>query len=68
MFGKLEPGTRTELAGRDITLIGGFEMGFDFSTDGSLVVSDRTFATWVRAWPITVPRHQRRSRKLTLAW
>ena len=49
VFGKLEPGTRTELAGRDITLLGGFDMGFDFTTDGSLVVSDRTFAKWVRA-------------------
>ncbi|MBN9122162.1 MAG: FtsX-like permease family protein [Planctomycetes bacterium] len=48
VFGKLEPGERTELAGRDITLIGGFAMGFDFGTDGSLVVSDRTFAGWVR--------------------
>jgi putative ABC transport system permease protein len=48
VFGTLSPGTRTELAGREITLIGGFEMGFDFSTDGSLVVGDRTFATWIR--------------------
>ena len=48
VFGKLEPGARTELAGRDITLVGGFEIGFDFSTDGSLVVSDRTFSGWVR--------------------
>lgn len=49
VFGKLEPGARTELAGKDITLVGGFELGFDFGTDGSLVVSDRTFAEWVRA-------------------
>jgi len=48
VFGKLEAGARTELAGRDITLVGGFEMGFDFGTDGSLVVSDRTFEKWVR--------------------
>jgi putative ABC transport system permease protein len=48
VFGKLEPGAHTELAGRDLTLVGGFEMGFDFSTDGSLVVSDRTFSKWVR--------------------
>ncbi|HEY1190849.1 MAG TPA: ABC transporter permease DevC [Gemmata sp.] len=48
VFGKLAPGTRTELAGRDIRLIGGFEMGFDFGTDGSVVVSDRTFSEWVR--------------------
>lgn len=54
VFGKLAPGAHTELAGRDVTLLGGFEMGFDFSTDGSLVVSDRTFADWVRA-PVTAP-------------
>jgi putative ABC transport system permease protein len=48
VFGKLEPGAHTELMGRDITLVGGFEMGFDFGTDGSLVVSDRTFSGWVR--------------------
>jgi putative ABC transport system permease protein len=54
VFGKLAPGTHTELAGRDITLLGGFELGFDFSTDGSLVVSDRTFGAWVRA-PLTAP-------------
>lgn len=48
VFGRLEPGTKTELAGRDLTLVAGFEMGFDFSCDGSLVVSDRTFSQWVR--------------------
>ncbi len=48
VFGKLEPGARTELAGRDIRLVAGFEMGFDFGTDGSVVVSDRTFEKWVR--------------------
>ncbi len=48
VFGKLEPGVRTELAGRDIRLVAGFEMGFDFGTDGSVVVSDRTFEKWVR--------------------
>lgn len=48
VFGKLEPGARTELAGRELTLVAGFDMGFDFGTDGSVVVSDRTFAGWVR--------------------
>ncbi len=48
VFGKLEPGARTELAGREIRLVAGFEMGFDFGTDGSVVVSDRTFEKWVR--------------------
>jgi putative ABC transport system permease protein len=48
MFGVLAPGTRTELAGRDLTLVGGFDLGFDFSTDGTLVVGDRTFSKYLR--------------------
>jgi len=55
VFGKLADGVQTELAGRAITLVGnGFELGFDFGTDGTLVVSDRTFAEWVRR-PYTTP-------------
>lgn len=54
-FGKLGDGVQTELAGRNITLIGnGFDLGFDFATDGTLVVSDRTYASWIRA-PYTPP-------------
>jgi putative ABC transport system permease protein len=48
VFGKLEPGIVTQLAGRDITLVGGFDLGFDFSCDGTLVVSDRTFIRYLR--------------------
>ncbi|MDB5311812.1 MAG: hypothetical protein JWO38_6014 [Gemmataceae bacterium] len=48
VFGKLEPGTRTELSGREITLVGGFDLGFDFSTDGTLVLGDRTFSRYLR--------------------
>jgi putative ABC transport system permease protein len=55
VFGKLADGMRTELSGRNITLIGdGFEMGFDFGTDGTIIVSDRTFADWIRR-PYTMP-------------
>lgn len=55
VFGVLADGVQTELAGRDVTLVGGgFELGFDFGTDGTLVVSDRTFAGWLRA-PYTAP-------------
>jgi putative ABC transport system permease protein len=55
VFGKLEDGVRTELSGRDLTLVGGgFDLGFDFGADGTLVVSDRTFAGWVRG-PYTAP-------------
>jgi putative ABC transport system permease protein len=48
VFGKLEPGTKTELNGRTITLIAGFDLGFDFATDGTVVVSDRTFSRYLR--------------------
>jgi putative ABC transport system permease protein len=55
VFGKLEDGAQTELVGRNITLVGdGFDLGFDFGTDGTVVVSDRTMAAWVRA-PYAMP-------------
>jgi putative ABC transport system permease protein len=55
VFGKLADGVQTELSGRNITLVGdGFELGFDFGTDGTLVVSERTMGAWVRA-PYTPP-------------
>jgi putative ABC transport system permease protein len=55
VFGKLADGVQTELVGRNITLVGnGFELGFDFGTDGTLVVSDRTMAAWVRG-PYAMP-------------
>ena len=55
VFGKLGPGMETELMGRNLTLVGnGFELGFDFGCDGSFIVSDRTFADWVRR-PYTLP-------------
>jgi putative ABC transport system permease protein len=55
VFGVLADGVETELAGRRITLVGnGFAMGFDFGTDGTLIVSDRTYADWIRA-PFTAP-------------
>jgi len=55
VFGKLEDGVRTELSGHSLTLVGnGFDLGFDFGCDGTLVVSDRTFAEYIRA-PYTPP-------------
>src|SRR5438067_4884721 len=48
VFGKLEPGTQTELGGRRLTLVAGFDLGFDFSCDGTLVVSEETFSRAVR--------------------
>jgi putative ABC transport system permease protein len=55
VFGPLADGIRTELVGRNLMLVGsGFELGFDFGTDGTFIVSDRTFAEWVRR-PFTAP-------------
>ncbi len=55
VFGRLEENVQTELSGRNITLVGnGFDLGFDFGTDGTLIVSDRTFGEWLRG-PYTPP-------------
>ena len=48
VYGPLEAGLRTELTGRQLDLVGGFDLGFDFGTDGTFVVSDRTFARILR--------------------
>jgi putative ABC transport system permease protein len=48
VYGPLAVGGTTELAGRRVTLVGGFDLGFDFSTEGTLVVSDRTFGEYLR--------------------
>lgn len=48
IFGPLEVGLTTELTGQDIELTGGFDLGSDFTTDGTLIVSDRTFLRLLR--------------------
>jgi putative ABC transport system permease protein len=48
MFGPLAPGLETELAGRRLRLIGGFDLGIDFSAEGTLIVSRETFANLLR--------------------
>ena len=48
VYGVLEPGMKTELTGREVTLVGGFDLGFDFGTDGTVVLGDRTFARILR--------------------
>jgi putative ABC transport system permease protein len=47
-FGPLAEGARTELTGRRLTLVGGFDLGTDFTSDGTLIVSERTFADLLR--------------------
>jgi putative ABC transport system permease protein len=48
IFGPLAPGLETELAGRRLRLIGGFDLGIDFSCEGTLIVSSETFANLLR--------------------
>jgi putative ABC transport system permease protein len=48
IFGPLAPGLETELAGRRLHLIGGFDLGIDFSCEGTLIVSSETFANLLR--------------------
>jgi putative ABC transport system permease protein len=42
-LGFAHAGTVTELAHREIRIVGVFSLGPDFTTDGSLITSDRTF-------------------------
>jgi len=42
-YGNPQAGTRTELAGREVTVVGTFRLGTDFMTDGNLIMSDRNF-------------------------
>jgi putative ABC transport system permease protein len=48
VFGPFAVGTRTELAGENLELAAGFDLGFDFATDGTLILGDRTFARALR--------------------
>jgi putative ABC transport system permease protein len=48
IFGPLEVGLTSELSGKAIEFTGGFDLGSDFTTDGTLIVSDRTFLNILR--------------------
>ncbi len=48
IYGPLVPGSRTELAGQEITVAGTFDMGGDFGADGTMIVSLETFALLLR--------------------
>jgi putative ABC transport system permease protein len=48
VFGPLAPGLETELAGNRLRLLGGFDLGIDFSYEGTLIVSSETFANQLR--------------------
>lgn len=48
VFGPFAVGTQTELGGHNLELAAGFDLGFDFATDGTLILSDRTFVRALR--------------------
>ncbi len=48
VYGRLEEGTQTELSSQRIVVVGLFELGVDFGTDGTLIVSTNTFRQIVR--------------------
>jgi putative ABC transport system permease protein len=52
VFGPLADGLDTDLAGRNLHLAGGFDLGTDFTADGTLLVSEDTFAAFLRPPPL----------------
>ncbi len=55
VYGPFTEGGTAELTGQQLTLVGpGFSLGFDFAADGTLIVSEQTFARYLRE-PFTPP-------------
>ena len=54
VYGPLAAGVETELSGSALLLVGSVEIGTDFTSDGTLVMSDRTYLDAVRR-PYTPP-------------
>jgi len=54
IFGRFAPGSITELSGRRLELTGSFELGTDFTSDGTLIVGEQTFLDALRR-PYTMP-------------
>ncbi|MBA2227917.1 MAG: FtsX-like permease family protein [Thermogemmata sp.] len=55
VYGPLAEGCTAELTGQQLTLVGpGFSLGFDFAADGTLIVSEQTFARYLRE-PLAPP-------------
>lgn len=55
VYGPLAEGCTAELTGQSLSLVGpGFSLGFDFAADGTLIVSEQTFARYLRE-PFTPP-------------
>ncbi len=54
LYGPLAAGVESELAGSRIRFVGSFELGTDFTTDGTLIVGEDTFLDVLRR-PFTFP-------------
>lgn len=48
LFGPLADGAQTELSQNRVRVVGSFTLGTDFTTDGTLLMSDRTFLDLLR--------------------
>jgi putative ABC transport system permease protein len=44
LYGKIKPGDSRELADRTVHVVGTFSLGTDFTSDGSVIMSDLTYA------------------------
>jgi putative ABC transport system permease protein len=53
VYGPLAEGVETDLSGHNIRLVGSVELGTDFTADGTLVMSDRTFLDTLRSSPLS---------------
>ena len=47
-YGPLAEGTVTDLTGRKVEFVGSFDLGTDFTADGTLIVSEQTFLELLR--------------------
>jgi putative ABC transport system permease protein len=57
IFGAMEPGVETDLAGGRIRIVGQVDLGSDFGTDGSLIMSEDSFIEMLRRrWAVGDPR------------
>jgi putative ABC transport system permease protein len=58
VYGRVGVGTETDLAGQRIVVVGEFDLGSDFGTDGTLVVNTETFRHCLRSGPPIVGLEQ----------
>lgn len=42
-YGSIAPGSKGEISGTRVEVVGGFDLGTNFATDGTVIMSDRTF-------------------------